>query len=192
MKKTVLSIVLASVLMLVLFVPAFALDGWKYAVDYTIKTETGIQKLLLPAMLIERDGKYYAELVFNDPEVDKLYLGDQEILPVSTRKAPYKNYSGKYNVFELPIAALGEDVEFVLHTRGNNLETDKYVINMPESDPNFDAAAQLDAVKADNFGAQPLRFYDWHVGMSSSVWGPFVFLAIEALAIYVIGKKLGK
>ncbi|MCR4747496.1 MAG: hypothetical protein K5836_03390 [Clostridiales bacterium] len=192
MKKTVLSFFLALLLMVALFIPAFAFSGDKYAVDYTIKTETGIQKLFLPAMLIERDGNYFAELVFNDPEVDKLYLGNAEILPTDTIKSPYRNYTGKYNVFELPIAALGEDTEFVLHTRGNNLQTDKYVINMPAFDQDFDAAAQLEAVKADNFGAQPLRFYGWHVGMSSSLWGPFVFLAVEALAIYVIGKKLGK
>ena len=191
MKKTVLSIVLALVLMLALFVPAFAFDGDKYAVDYTLKTETGIQKLLLPAMLIERDGKYLAELVFNDAEVDKLYLGDQEILPVGERKSPYKNYTGTYQIFELPIEALNEDVEFVLHTRGNNLVTDKYVINMPEFDPSFDAAAQLEAVKADNFGAQESRFYDWHTGMSVSVWGPFLFLGIEALALIFMFKKLG-
>ena len=128
MKKILAIFALVFTLMLTIVVPAFAISDGTYAVDYTISTETGIQKLILPAKLIIKDGKQYAELVFNDVEVDKLYLGDVEILPVGQTKSGYKNDIGTYNVFNLPIEGTGVDTEFVLHTRGNNLKTDIYKI----------------------------------------------------------------
>lgn len=190
MKKTVLSLLLVFVLMFALAVPAFALDDRTYPVDYKISTETGIQKCLIPAALRVKDGKNYVALVFNDSEVDKLYLGDEEILPIGSIDAPYKNFTGNFNVFDLPLEAFGEDITFVLHTRGNNLVTDEYIINVAEYDESFDADAQYAAVKADNLGAQESRFYDWHTGMSVSLWGPFVFLGFVAIAIFVVGKKI--
>lgn len=190
MKKTVLSLLLVFVLMLTLTVPAFALDDGTYPVDYDIKTETGIQKCLIPADLLVEDGEYFVKLVFNDPEVDKLYLDGEEILPIGSIDSPYKNFIGQFNVFKLPLAAFNEDITFVLHTRGNNLVTDEYIINVSEYDEAFDADAQSAEVKADNIGAQESRFYDWHTGMSASLWGPFVFLGIVAAAIYVVGKKI--
>ncbi len=190
MKKTVLSLLLVFVLMLTLTVPAFALDDGTYPVDYDIKTETGIQKCLIPADLLVEDGEYFVKLVFNDPEVDKLYLDGEEILPIGSIDSPYKNFIGQFNVFKLPLAAFNEDITFVLHTRGNNLVTDEYIINVSEYDEAFDADAQSAEVKADNIGAQESRFYDWHTGMSASLLGPFVFLGIVAAAIYVVGKKI--
>lgn len=190
MKKTIISLVLALSLILTFSVSALALDDGKYSVDYTISTETGIQKLLVPAAVVVVDGKEYIELVFNDSEVDKLYYEDQEILPIGEAPAPYKNFIGKYQVFDLPLDGYNKDIPFVLHTRGNNLVTDEYIINVSEYDEAFDADAKREEVKRDNIGAQESRFYDWHTGMSVSLWGPFVFLGIVAIAIYITGKKI--
>ncbi|MDD6808474.1 MAG: hypothetical protein PUD72_08565 [Oscillospiraceae bacterium] len=192
MKKILAIFALVFTLMLTIVVPAFAISDGTYAVDYTISTETGIQKLILPAKLIIKDGKQYAELVFNDVEVDKLYLGDVEILPVGQTKSGYENDIGTYNVFNLPIEGTGVDTEFVLHTRGNNLQTDIYKISLAAVDESFDAEAQAEEVKADNLGAQESRFYNWSVGQSFSIWGPFVFLAGVAAAIFIVGKRLEK
>ncbi len=192
MKKTIISLVLALLLVFTFCVPVFALENGKYFVDYTIKTETGIQKLLEPAAVVVVDGKEYIELVFNDSEVDKLYYEGQEILPIGEVPAPYKNFIGVFQVFDLPLDGYNKDIPFVLHTRGNNLVTDEYIINMSEYDESFDADAKRDEVKRDNVGAQESRFYDWHTGMSVSLWGPFVFLALVAAAIYVVGKKINK
>ncbi len=192
MKKILAIVAIVATLMLTMVVPAFALSDGTYAVDYKISTETGIQKLILPAKLVVKDGKQYAELVFNDVEVDKLYLESTEILPVGQTKSGYGNDIGTYNVFQLPIEGTGVKTTFVLHTRGNNLVTDDYTITLSDYDANFDAEQQAADVKADNLGAQESRFYDWSVGQSFSIWGPFVFLAGVAVAIYVGNKKLAK
>lgn len=197
MMKKFVSVLVSLVMVLAMVVPAFAADAAKtdlkdgsYAVDYTISTETGIQKLILPATLLVKDGKAYVQLVFNDTEVDKLYLGDEEILPVAETKSGYRFDTGTYQVFELPVADFGEDVNFVLHTRGNNLVTDNYTVNVADYDADFDAEAQAEAVQQDNLGAKESRFYDWHVGMPFSLWGPFAFIALVAIAIFVVEKLL--
>lgn len=187
MKKTFVSIAAVLVLVFAMVIPGFALEDGTYAVDYTLTTETGIQHEFVPVKLVVADGKTYARIVFNDAEVDKLILAGEEILPTTQMKSPYKNATGTYNVFELPVS-LGEDIAFTLHTRGNNLVTDDYTLTVATYDEDFDADAQTKAVEQLNFGAQEYRFYHWHVGMSFSVWGPFVLLGLTALAIVLVPK----
>lgn len=189
MKKTFVSVLATFLLLMMLALPmsAFAanLADGKYAVDYTLSSKTGLQKELIPASLVLKDGKQYVELVFNDAEVDKLYLGDKVILPAREMKSPYRFATGTYQVFNLPLEKVNQDITFTLHTRGNNLVTDDYIINVKDVDPNFDAKAQAEEIKTKNFGAQEYRFYDWHTGMSFSLWGPFLFLAVEGILIAV-------
>ena len=139
-------------------------------------------KLVEPATLTVKDGKAYARLAWNFPEVDKLYLNGETLLPVDYTKS--HNITGKLPVFLLPLSRFCKDIDFDVHTRGVNLELDQYKLNMKEYDPNFDAT-ELKAKVAESIrGAQPSEFYKWHTGMKSSIWGPFAFLAAEALALF--------
>lgn len=194
MKKTVTSLLLSAVLLLAFLVPAFAakaaatkLEDGSYAVDYEVKSKTGIQKPVLPVSLEVKDGKAYAKIIWNDPEVDKLYLGEEVLLPAGTVKIKHKN--GKLPCFLVPIAKFGKPQTFVLHTRGNNLETDEYTLTVAAYDKDFDADFQAEVVAMDNEGAQPIRFYKWNTGGSYLVWGPFVLLAVSALATLLTLKK---
>ena len=191
MKKKLASLVAVLVLVFAMVVPSFALKDGTYAVDYTLTTETGVQWELLPVNLVVKDGDTYARLVFNDTEVDKLYIGDDVYEPVDETKSGYKNDRDTYNVFEIPVK-VGADTEFTLHTRGNNLVTDEYVVNVSAYDKNFDADAQAEEVATKNLGTRNYRFYKWETGKSYYVWGPFLFLAIEAVVIVVLGKTLKK
>ena len=191
MKKTIAAVLTAFAMIVALVLPmsAFALDvdlaDDVYAVDYTL-TGDGTMKMVEPAKLVVKDGKAYARLAWNDPEVDKLYLGGDTILPVDFTKS--HNIQGKLPVFELPLKAFGEDLAFQVHTRGVNLDLDDYVLNMKAVDPDFDAT-ELNASVAEGIrGAQPVKFYKWHAGMSASLWGPFALLAAVALAIFAWGK----
>ena len=191
MKKTIAAVLTAFAMIVALVLPmsAFALDADLaddvYAVDYTL-TGDGTMKMVEPAKLVVKDGKAYARLAWNDPEVDKLYLGGDTFLPVDFTKS--HNIMGKLPVFELPLKAFGEDLAFQVHTRGVNLDLDDYVLNMKAVDPDFDAT-ELNASVAEGIrGAQPVKFYKWHTGMSSSLWGPFALLAAVALAIFAWGK----
>ncbi|MBQ1313206.1 MAG: hypothetical protein IIY48_01430 [Clostridia bacterium] len=155
-------------------------DG-NYDIDYDL-SGTGIMKLVEPATLTVKDGKAYARLAWNFPEVDKLYLNGETLLPVDYTKS--HNITGKLPVFLLPLSRFCKDIDFDVHTRGVNLELDQYKLNMKEYDPNFDAT-ELKAKVAESIrGAQPSEFYKWHTGMKSSIWGPFAFLAAEALALF--------
>lgn len=162
-------------------------DG-DYDIDYSL-TGTGTMKLVVPALLTVKGGQAFAKLAWNDPEVDKLYLNGEEILPVDYTKS--HNISGKLPVFEMPLSGFNKDIDFDVHTRGVNLELDQYKLNMKEYNPNFDATALQAKVQQDIEGAQPVKFYKWHTGMSSSLWGPFAFLGAEAVAIaaWIAAKK---
>lgn len=188
MKKTLAAVLSTLALVLCLSVPAFAVadassalpDG-NYDVDYTLVGD-GTTKLVEPALLTVKDGKNYVRLAFNDPEVDKLVKNGTEYLPVDFTKS--HNIQGKLPVFELPLSAFDKDISFQVHTRGVNLEVDRYTVNVKPYDPNFDATAIKESVAEGIRGAQPVKFYGWSIGKSSSIWGPFVFLAVEAVAIY--------
>ncbi len=192
MKKTFAAVltVFALIAALVLPVTAFALDtdlaDGVYAVDYTL-TGDGTMKMVEPAKLSVKDGKAYARLAWNDPEIDKLYLDGETYLPVDFTKS--HNIQGKLPIFEIPLKAYGEDLAFRVHSRGVNLDLDDYVLNMKAYDPDFDPA-ELNASVAEGIrGAQPVKFYKWSTGMSSSIWGPFALLAAVAVAIVVWEKK---
>lgn len=191
MKKTIAAVfaALALVVALVLPMSAFALDADLpddvYSVDYTL-TGDGTMKMVEPAKLVVKDGKAYARLAWNDPEVDKLYVDGVTFLPVDFTKS--HNIQGELPVFEVPLKAYGKDLAFEVHSRGVNLDTDDYVLNMKAFDVDFDAT-ELEASVAEGIrGAQPVKFYKWHTGMSSSVWGPFALLAAVAVAIFAWGK----
>lgn len=154
-------------------------DG-EYDIDYDI-SGTGTMKLVEPAKLVVKKGKAFARLAWNDPEIDKLYLNGETLLPVDFTKS--HNIQGKLPVFLVPLAKFGKDLAFDVHTRGVNLELDQYKLNMKKYDPNFDATALKAKVQQDISGAQPVKFYKWRTGMKSSLWGPFAFLAVEALAL---------
>lgn len=191
MKKTIAAVfaALALVVALVLPMSAFALDADlpadAYPVDYTL-TGDGTMKMVEPAKLVVKDGKAYARLAWNDPEVDKLYVDGETYLPVDFTKS--HNIQGKLPVFLVPLKAYGKDLAFEVHSRGVNLDTDDYVLNMKAYDADFDTT-ELEASVAEGIrGAQPVKFYKWHTGMSSSVWGPFALLAAVAVAIFAWGK----
>lgn len=163
-------------------------DG-DYDIDYDF-SGNGTTKLVEPAKLTVKDGQAYARLAFNDPEVDKIYLGGKTFLPVDFTKS--HNIQGKLPVFLLPLSQFGKDLDFDVHTRGVNLDLDQYKLNMKQYDPNFDAT-ELKAKVADSIrGAQPVKFYKWRTGMKSSVWGPFAFLGAEALALLAWNKTWKK
>ena len=186
MKKTIASVLtaLAMVFALVLPMASFAagpaLADGEYDVDYAI-SGTGTTKLVEPAKLVVRDGKNYVRLAWNDPEIDKLLYDGETYLPVDFTKS--HNIMGKLPVFLLPVAALGEDQSFEVHTRGVNLEIDTYTVNVKDYDPDFDAEAEAAEVQKDISGAQPVKFYKWSTGKSFNVWGPFAFLAVEVVLI---------
>lgn len=159
-------------------------DG-EYDINYDI-SGSGTMKLVEPAKLVVKDGKAFARLAWNDPEIDKLYLNGTEYLPVDFTKS--HNIQGKLPVFLVPLAKFGQNLDFDVHTRGVNLELDKYRLNMKQYDPNFDATALKEKVQQDISGAQPVKFYKWRTGMKSSLWGPFAFLAAVALAIFAWGR----
>lgn len=191
MKKTIAAVfaALALVVALVLPMSAFALDADLpddvYPVDYTL-TGDGTMKMVETAKLVVKDGKAYARLAWNDPEVDKLYVDGETYLPVDFTKS--HNIQGKLPVFLVPLKAYGKDLAFEVHSRGVNLDTDDYVLNMKAYDADFDTT-ELEASVAEGIrGAQPVKFYKWHTGMSSSVWGPFALLAAVAVAIFAWGK----
>lgn len=176
--------------------PAVTLKGLKidlpdgdYDIDYDF-SGNGTTKLVETAKLTVKDGLAYAKLAFNDPEVDKLYLNGETFLPVDFTKS--HNIQGKLPVFLLPLQKFGQDLNFDVHTRGVNLELDQYKLNMKKYDPNFDAT-ELKAKVAESIrGAQPVKFYKWKTGMSSSVWGPFAFLALCGLGLFGWNKTWNK
>lgn len=187
MKKTIAAVLTAMAMVVALVLPmtAFAVDldlpDGNYDIDYAISGD-GTMKLVEPATLVVKDGKAFARLAWNDPEVDKLYLNGETILPVDFTKS--HNIQGKLPVFLLPLSRFGKDIDFNVHSRGVNLDLDDYKLNMKKYDPNFDATTLQAKVREDISGAQPVKFYRWRTGMSSSIWGPFVFLAAVAAAIF--------
>ena len=165
------------------------LPNGDYAIDYDL-SGNGTMKLVEPAKLTVKDGKAFARLAWNDPEVDKLILNGVEYLPVDFTKS--HNIQGKLPVFLLPLSQFGRDLDFDVHSRGVNLELDRYKLNMKQYDPNFDATALNEKVAEGIRGAQPSEFYKWHTGIKSSIWGPFAFLAAEALALFGWNKYWNK
>ena len=165
------------------------LPNGDYAIDYDL-SGNGTMKLVEPAKLTVKDGKAFARLAWNDPEVDKLVLNGVDYLPVDFTKS--HNIQGKLPVFLLPLSQFGKDLDFNVHTRGVNLELDDYKLNMKKYDPDFDATALNEKVAEGIRGAQPVKFYKWRTGMKSSVWGPFAFLGAEALALLAWNKSWKK
>lgn len=163
-------------------------DG-EYAIDYDL-SGNGTMKLVEPAKLTVKDGKAFARLAWNDPEVDKLVLNGVDYLPVDFTKS--HNIQGKLPVFLLPLSQFGKDLDFNVHTRGVNLELDDYKLNMKKYDPDFDATALNEKVAESIRGAQPVKFYKWRTGMKSSIWGPFAFLAAVALGLFGWNKYWNK
>ena len=129
------------------------LPNGDYAIDYDL-SGNGTMKLVEPAKLTVKDGKAFARLAWNDPEVDKLILNGVEYLPVDFTKS--HNIQGKLPVFLLPLSQFGKDLDFDVHSRGVNLELDRYKLNMKQYDPNFDATALNEKVAEGIRGAQPV------------------------------------
>ena len=77
------------------------LPNGDYAIDYDL-SGNGTMKLVEPAKLTVKDGKAFARLAWNDPEVDKLILNGVEYLPVDFTKS--HNIQG----METPDRSFGE------------------------------------------------------------------------------------
>lgn len=200
MKKTFAAILTVLAMLVALVLPAMAfsettadeanvrgvattLEDGEYAVGYTLTTETGTTKPVVPVRLLVQDGSAYAKIAFNDPEIDKLYLDDIVYLPVDFTSS--HNIKGKLPIFILPLSGFQEDQSFIVHTRGCNLPEflDTYTLNVKDYDANFDADVQAAEVQESISGAQPVKFYHWQTGGASKAIGPFIFLAVVALAI---------
>lgn len=107
-------------------------DG-EYDIDYDLTG--GAWKLAAPAKLFVKDGKSYARLAFNNPDLEKIVFNGKEILP--TKWINVDGIKGKLPVFDLPILAWGAAKSFDLYNKAGDVET--YSLNMKKYDPNFTA-----------------------------------------------------
>ena len=107
-------------------------DG-EFDIDYDLTG--GAWKLAAPAKLFVKDGKSYARLTFNKPDLEKIVFNGKEILP--TKWINVDGIKGKLPVFDLPILAWGAAKTFDLYTKNGDVET--YSLNMKKYDPNFKA-----------------------------------------------------
>lgn len=107
-------------------------DG-EFDIDYDLTG--GAWKLAAPAKLFVKDGKSYARLAFNNPDLEKIVFNGKEILP--TKWINVDGIKGKLPVFDLPILAWGAAKTFDLYNKAGDVET--YSLNMKKYDPNFKA-----------------------------------------------------
>ena len=107
-------------------------DG-EFDIDYDLTG--GAWKLAAPAKLFVKDGKSYARLAFNNPDLEKIIFNGKDILP--TKWINVDGVKGKLPVFDLPILAWGAAKGFDLYDKAGNVET--YSLNMKKYDPNFKA-----------------------------------------------------
>ncbi len=107
-------------------------DG-EFDIDYDLTG--GAWKLAAPAKLFVKDGKSYARLTFNNPDLEKIIFNGKEILP--TKWINVDGIKGKLPVFDLPILAWGAAKGFDLYNKAGDVET--YSLNMKKYDPNFKA-----------------------------------------------------
>ncbi len=107
-------------------------DG-EFDIDYDLTG--GAWKLAAPAKLFVKDGKSYARLTFNNPDLEKIIFNGKEILP--TKWVNIDGIKGKLPVFDLPILAWGAAKGFDLYNKAGDVET--YSLNMKKYDPNFKA-----------------------------------------------------
>lgn len=99
-------------------------DG-EFDIDYDLTG--GAWKLAAPAKLFVKDGKSYARLTFNNPDLEKIIFNGKEILPTK--------WVNNLPVFDLPILGWGAAKTFDLYTKAGDVET--YSLTMKEYDPNF-------------------------------------------------------
>ena len=99
-------------------------DG-EFDIDYDLTG--GAWKLAAPAKLFVKDGKSYARLTFNNPDLEKIIFNGKEILPTK--------WVNNLPVFDLPILAWGAAKTFDLYNKAGDVET--YSLNMKKYDPNF-------------------------------------------------------
>lgn len=107
-------------------------DG-EFDIDYDLTG--GAWKLAAPAKLFVKDGKSYARLTFNNPDLEKIVFNGKEILP--TKWVNVDGIKGKLPVFDLPILAWGAAKTFDLYNKNGDVET--YNLGVKKYDPNFTA-----------------------------------------------------
>ncbi len=130
-------------------------DG-EFDIDYDLTG--GAWKLAAPAKLFVKDGKSYARLTFNKPDLEKIIFNGKEILP--TKWINVDGIKGKLPVFDLPILAWGAAKTFDLYTKNGDVET--YSLNMKKYDPNFKAPAFNADLTAE--GGKMLNYVDSNNG----------------------------
>lgn len=163
-------------------------DG-EFDIDYDLTG--GAWKLAAPAKLFVKDGKSYARLTFNKPDLEKIIFNGKEILP--TKWVNVDGIKGKLPVFDLPILAWGAAKGFDLYNKAGDVE--HYSLNMKKYDPNFKAPefnADLTAT-----GEKMLNYVDSNNGAhhvinpaevkaakesSLKLGAPLAILGVEALA----------
>lgn len=163
-------------------------DG-EFDIDYDLTG--GAWKLAAPAKLFVKDGKSYARLTFNNPDLEKIVFNGKEILP--TKWVNVDGIKGKLPVFDLPILAWGAAKGFDLYNKAGDVET--YSLNMKEYDPNFkapefnaDLTAEgdkvLNYVDSNNGAHHVLTPSETRVAKESKLKlnGPIAILAGEAVA----------
>lgn len=162
-------------------------DG-EFDIDYDLTG--GAWKLALPAKLFVKDGKSYARLTFNNPDLEKIVFNGKEILP--TKWVNVDGIKGKLPVFDLPILAWGAVKGFDLYNKNGDVE--KYSLNMKKYDPNFVAPEfnadltatgdkMLNYVDSNNGAHHVLRPSDTRVAKESKVklGGPIAVLIGEGI-----------
>ena len=163
-------------------------DG-EFDIDYDLSG--GAWKLAAPAKLLVKDGKSYARLTFNNPDLEKIVFNGKEILP--TKWINVDGIKGKLPVFDLPILAFGAAKTFDLYNKNGDVET--YKLGVKKYDPNFKAPefnADLTAegervynyVDSNNGAHHILKATDQRVSKESKagIATPIIVVAAEALA----------
>lgn len=115
------------------------LPNGEFDIDYNLTG--GSWKLAAPAKLFVKDGKSYARLTFNNPDLEKIILNGKEILP--TKWVNVDGIKGKLPVFDLPLLAFGAAQGFDLYNKKGDVET--YNLTFKDYDPNFVAGTDVDA-----------------------------------------------
>lgn len=159
------------------------LPNGEFDIDY--KLSDGAWKLATPAKLFVKDGKSYARLAFNNPDLEKIILNGKEILP--TKWINVDGIKGKLPVFDLPLLALGAKTGFDLYNKNGDVETYDLTVNK------YDTAVSADVEE----GTKYRNYYDasgeaHHVIVAedtkvakesklNSVWGPLAVLLGEGV-----------
>ena len=165
------------------------LPNGEFDIDYDLTG--GAWKLAAPAKLFVKDGKSYARLTFNKPDLEKIIFNGKEILP--TKWINVDGIKGKLPVFDLPILAWGAAKTFDLYTKNGDVET--YSLNMKKYDPSFKApefnadltaegGKMLNYVDSNNGAHHVLNPAETRVAKESKakLTGPIAVLVAEALA----------